>query len=148
MARKGRRRTDGGGFKNHPRLVISEGSGKKPRGPGRRWKPGQSGNLKGRPKIPAEYKAAIKMLDPMAGQALGDILANPKHPHRRQAAEYVWNRNHGMPRARHELSTPPGQPMELNVKRSAPTSAELRRELEALIAKGMGGAVAADPDES
>lgn len=102
-------------------------------------------------------------LGPRGLQALSDIIEDKKHPRHEQAAEYVVNRWKGTPTARHEVTTPPGQPIGVvaDVKRTEPTSDEKRRELAALVKKGLaaaaaamaagggaaGGAPAADPDE-
>lgn len=115
---------------------IRQRSGKGSRRGGRRsttWRKGQSGNLKGRPKIPAPYKEAIAALDPMAGQALGEILADPAHKDRARIAEYVWNRNHGMPKQRVEASGPDGAPIPI---KAVLTSEEKRARLASILATG------------
>ena len=109
-----------------------------PRGGRRRttWKPGiPSPNPKGRPKIPAEHKAALKMLDPMAAQAAGEILADPSHKDRARITEAVWNRVHGMPKQRVEASGPDGGPIAI---KTVLTSDEKRARAAALLAKATG----------
>lgn len=129
----------------HP--VNRQKTGKpKPRGGKRRtsWKKGQSGNLKGRPVLPEDYKAAMKILDPMATKVLQAVLDDPKHPRRQQAAEYVLNRNHGTPRTRTEVSTPIGKAIEVKVRgvRSM-TTEERQKHVDELIAKRAAAAAGA-----
>lgn len=118
----------------------------KPRGGKRRtsWKPGQSGNLKGRPPLPEDYKQAMKVLDPLATKVLEDVMSDKKHPRRQQAAEYVLNRNHGTPRTRTEVSTPVGKPIEVKVRgvRSM-TTEERQRFTDELIARRAAAGVGA-----
>lgn len=114
-----------------------------PRGGRRRttWQKGiASPNPKGRPKIPAEHKAALKMLDPMAAQAAGEILADPAHKDRARLVEAVWNRNHGMPKQRVEASGPDGAPIAIKAEL---TSDEKRAKLAAILATGAARAAAA-----
>ena len=65
----------------------------------------------GRPPISAEYKAAIRQLEPKALRALDEILEDPKHPQRRKAAEYVIDRRRGRPRVRAEVTGAKGGPL-------------------------------------
>ncbi len=110
----------------------------KPRGGKRRtsWKPGKSGNPKGRPPLPEDYKLAMKVLDPLATKVLEEVMSDPRHPRRQQAAEYVLNRNHGTPRVRTEVSTPVGKPIEVKVRGvRAMTTEERQRMTDEMIAR-------------
>lgn len=102
------------------------------------WQPGiPSPNPRGRPKIPAEHKAALKMLDPMAAQAAGEILNDPTHKDRARIAEAVWNRVHGMPKQRVEASGPDGAPIAIKAEL---TSDEKRARATALLAAALARA--------
>lgn len=58
----------------------------------------------GRPKISPNYRKAIKELEPMALQALGEILDESDHPQRAAVAQYVVNRRRGRPLDRSEIT--------------------------------------------
>ena len=66
---------------------------------GGRFKPGQSGNPSGRPKIPEDVKAAFKELTPQAVETLKGIMLNPlaKDADRIKAAEIIMDRGYGKP---------------------------------------------------
>jgi hypothetical protein len=96
------------------------------------FKKGKSGNPGGRPKLPPEYKLAMEDLGPRGLQALSDIIENPFHPRREQAAEYIVNRWKGTPTQRIEQSGPDGGPIAVTDLRM--TREEMRRELEVLEA--------------
>lgn len=77
---------------------------------GRPFKPGnKAAKGHGRPPVSLEYKAAMKQLEPEALQVLGDVLRDPRHPHREKAAEYVVNRTQGKPTERREITGPGGE---------------------------------------
>jgi len=121
-----------------PRKNRTKSGPKSPQdhGPNRTsWKPGQSGNPKGRPPLPAEYKMAIESIGQKALAALDAIIDQPRHPRHEQATEYAINRWKGMPRAHQQISTPPGAPLAVSVtsKPAKPTSGELRAALEAKL---------------
>lgn len=82
----------------------------KPRG--KPWKKGQSGNLSGRPKASPEYRTWLDETEPLAFQAITDIIADPKHPQRGVHAQYVVNRKRGRPTDRVELGGTDGKPLE------------------------------------
>src|SRR6185369_13429605 len=110
--------------------------------------------------LPPEYKAAIKILEPVALLVLDEVMADSAHPRREQAAEYVLNRAHGTPTAKTQISTPPGKPLELKMRDPRKMTSEERRrliaELEAkrreataaVVLAGGDGAAPPEPDES
>lgn len=113
-------------------MAISERSAKRPRGPGRRFKAGESGNPKGRPVLPSDYKEAMEDLGPRGLAALANIVDDPDHPRHEQAAEYLVNRWKGAPTQRGEISGPGGGPIDL--RENHMTREEMRREIERLEA--------------
>lgn len=116
----GNRQKTGGGGKRGGRRRTS-------------YKPGQSGNPKGRPPLPPDYKLAIGEMGKESLDALRVIIHSPDHPRHEQALEYTINRWKGAPRSHVDLSSPPGAPVAMEIKeRTAPTSDDLRRELAAL----------------
>ncbi|TAL29000.1 MAG: hypothetical protein EPN98_21395 [Phenylobacterium sp.] len=123
-----------------PRKRRKNGKPSKPRGgQSTRFREGnKAAKGHGRPKIPAEYKAALKILEPAALSVLDEVLADADHPRREQAAEYIINRARGTPRTRTEVSTPPGKPLEVDVKERDPkemTSGERKRLIAKLTAE-------------
>ncbi len=111
----------------------SEQSAKrKPRGPGRRFPPGKSGNPKGRPPLPEDYKTFLSdRLGPKGLAALEAILDNPRHPRHEQCAEYVINRWKGTPTVKTEIAGPDGGPIAV---KTVMTSDEKRARVASLIA--------------
>jgi hypothetical protein len=105
--------------------AISKGSAKRryprrPRDPrkpkgkprGKPWKKGQSGNPAGRPKASPEYRTWLDETEPLAFQAITDIITDPAHPKRGELSQYVVNRKRGRPTDRVELGGTDGKPLE------------------------------------
>ena len=60
------------------------------------FKPGQTGNPGGRPKLPEELKEAFKALAPKALETLADVMSNSvKDSDRVKAAEVILDRGYG-----------------------------------------------------
>lgn len=109
-----------------------------PKAPGKRggrrrtsWGKGKSGNPKGRPPLPEDYKLAMGEIGPRALAALGLIIDNAEHPRHEQAIEYALNRWKGTPTARTEIAGPGGGPIAL---KTVLTSDEKRRRVAELAA--------------
>ena len=77
--------------------MPAENSGKTARG--RPFKPGQSGNPGGRPKIPEDVKMAFRAACPEAVEILIGIMRNPKEktPYRLDAIKTILDRAYGKP---------------------------------------------------
>ena len=77
----------------------TESSGKKRRGPGRPFKPGQSGNPNGRPKMAEDVRKKLKAATPEAVQLLVDVMKNEneKTALRMDAAKTIIERVYGKP---------------------------------------------------
>ena len=77
----------------------TESSGKKRRGPGRPFQPGQSGNPNGRPKMPEDVRKKLKAATPEAVQLLIDVMKNEdeKTALRMDAAKTIIERVYGKP---------------------------------------------------
>jgi hypothetical protein len=104
-------------------------------------------NTAGRPPMPAEYKLAMERMEPDAFRALEEIIADPFHRGRREAAEYVINRMRGRPRQTLEITGASGGPLEFEDVTSM-TTGDRTRDLQALLEKALpGGAAAADAAE-
>lgn len=87
---------------------LADISKKTPRGKGRPFQPGQSGNPGGRPKMTDEERdalSAIRSLAPLAAEKLEEILTAPDIgvSHRLRAIEIVLERSFGKPEARVKL---------------------------------------------
>lgn len=127
---------------------IRRKSGKRDARGGKRrtsWKPGQSGNTKGRPLLPLDYKLAMSdRVGPKGLAALEAILDNPKHPRHEQAAEYAVNRWKGTPTVKTEISGPEGGPVAV---RQVLTSDEKRARAAALIQAARDRVTAANAGE-
>lgn len=108
------------------------------------FKKGQSGNVSGRPKLPEPYKQAMESLEPLALEALREILVNKRHPRRQHAAEYVLNRIHGAPSTRMQLTGRDEGPLRLE------SDDPIARMLLRMIAQKNAAAAAesADTDQS
>jgi len=132
----------------------------KPRGKG--WAKGVSGNpatqfgqpggnpinTAGRPPMPADYKLAMERMEPDAFRALEEIIGDPFHRGRREAAEYVINRMRGRPRQTLEITGASGGPLEFEDVTSM-TTGDRTRDLQELLAKALpGGAGAAAEKEA
>lgn len=105
--------------------------------------PGQSGNLKGRPPLPTDYKTAMHdRLGPKGLSCLEAILDKPAHPRHEQCAEYVVNRWKGTPTVKTEVSGPDGGPVAV---KTVLTSGEKRARVAALIATVKARAAAGAP---
>lgn len=102
-------------------------SAKRGHGPGRRFKKGQSGNPLGRTPVPAEYKAALEVMEPRALAALDAMIADPRHPRHGHAVEYAINRRHGTPTTRSEITGEGGGPVKLEHLTTAERLAKLQR---------------------
>lgn len=71
-----------------------------------RFKPGQSGNPDGRPKLPPELKARARELSPHALEVLAQIMddEDAAETARIKAAELIINRAYGTPPASVEIT--------------------------------------------
>lgn len=114
----------------------------KPRGGQRtRFKPGNRAAVgHGRPKVPEEYKAAITMLEPIALDVLGQILADPRHPRRQQTAEYIINRKRGTPTNRTEVTGPNGEAIKV-------TYDDVRQKLTAMAERAVNAGNGTPPNK-
>lgn len=71
--------------------------------PGRPWKPGESGNVKGRPKIPAEVIEACRLHTQAAVETIVALMKSADSDSvRLHAAEAIINRAWGKPIEHHE----------------------------------------------
>ena len=84
--------------------MTAENSGKAERG--RQFKPGQSGNPGGRPKIPEDVKMAFRAACPEAVEILIGIMRNPKEktPYRLDAIKTILDRAYGKPVQAQDIS--------------------------------------------
>lgn len=149
--------------KHHPRRKAglaqnSEGSASSPkrkrgRGPGRPFKPGQSGNPGGRPRMLKELKDRIQLrgldlVDVLFGivdglpLAKGRGVVGPSHRERILATKELMAYGYGRPVLAVEVSGPGGGPLE-GRDISLMTSAERRQRLKQLTDKAAAGAVGA-----
>ena len=73
--------------------------GKKRRGLGRPFRPGESGNPDGRPKLPTELKLLCQGLAPEAIRVAAQLLNDSEQPGnvRLKAAEVILDRGYGKP---------------------------------------------------
>lgn len=119
--------------------AVGARSGKKPanraktgQGGDTRFKPGQSGNPDGRPKIPPELREAARAAAPEALQVLVGIMLNiaSREADRIRAAELVLNRAYGTPPASVEVTTPSGIPAMTPDERAVRLAAILAKVLE------------------
>lgn len=98
---------------------VTELHPKRGRGPGRPFKPGESGNPAGRTKMPEEFHALAKAAAPEALQLairfVRDEAADPRL--RLQAAQVVMDRAYGKPQQSvgAEVSGPQGAPLIVTV---------------------------------
>jgi hypothetical protein len=93
-----------------------EVTAKKPRGPGKRFEPGKSGNPGGRPKKTAEeidLIEACKAKVPEALEVIASIMVKGSNERNRlAAAQAIIERAHGKPVQPVESSGPAGGPIE------------------------------------
>ena len=90
---------------------VAANSGKQQdgrRAPGRPFKPGQSGNPSGRPKVEGFIRELAQRHGPEALQTLVELLRSGKEPIRLGAAEALLNRGYGRPAQAVELAGPDG----------------------------------------
>ena len=76
--------------------------------PGRPFKPGQSGNPTGRPKVEGYIRELAQRHGPEALQTLVELLRSGKEPIHLGAAEALLNRGYGRPAQAVELAGPDG----------------------------------------
>lgn len=108
---------------------------RKRKAPPHAWKPGQSGNPKGRKPLPTDYKTFLNdRLGPMGLAALESILDNKDHPRHEQAVEYTINRWKGTPTVKVETSGPAGGPIEIRSVKDL-SSGERRKAIAAAMVK-------------
>lgn len=74
-----------------------------------RFKKGQSGNPSGRPKVPADVKAALAAACPRAVQSLVELLDSPNEQVRLRASVEIINRHLGPPATPQEQTSPEDQ---------------------------------------
>ena len=99
--------------------MTAENSGKAERG--RQFKPGQSGNPGGRPKIPEDVKMAFRAACPEAVEILIGIMRNPKEktPYRLDEIKTILDRAYGRPVQAQDIS--------FDVDSTADMMAQIRR---------------------
>ena len=99
--------------------MSAESSAKAERG--RPFKPGQSGNPGGRPKIPEDVKMAFRAACPEAVEILIGIMRNPKEktPYRLDAIKTILDRAYGRPVQAQDIS--------FDVDSTADVMAQIRR---------------------
>lgn len=73
----------------------SEKTAKRPRGKGKPFAKGQSGNPRGRPKVPADVKEAYRAMHPRALERLEELLESEDEKTALKAAEVVIERVEG-----------------------------------------------------
>jgi hypothetical protein len=101
---------------------------------GRKFTPGHSIKSPGRPKLPPGYKEAFELMEPESWEAMRDIVNDPGHKDRRQAAEYVINRRRGKPTERTEVTGAGGKPL------VPKTPSAVVEALRRLVGQGPAGA--------
>lgn len=98
------------------------------------WKPGQSGNPGGRPKLDPEFKRSVQALCPEAVAVLVEVMRD-KHAQasaRVKAAEAILNRGYGTPAQSIALTDPDGSPLGSILQL---TAEERSARLAAILAK-------------
>jgi hypothetical protein len=80
---------------------------------GKKWvKGGPSPNPGGRPALTMEHRLLRENTGRVSFEALQEILEDPRHPRREQAAEYGISQWQGAPANRTELTGGDGKPLE------------------------------------
>ena len=85
------------------------------------FKPGQSGNPSGRPKIPDDVKEAIRAACPKAVSVLVALLDSKKEAYRLEAAKTLLDRGYGKPMQMQDIA--------LDVSGTMDMTAQIRRVL-------------------
>ena len=115
--------------------------------PSTAFKPGQSGNPNGRPKIPPELREAAKSAAPEALQVAIDLMRNPavEPADRLRAVSIVLDRAYGKPVQATEISGPDGGPiMHEAATVGAMSDEELRRYVEQARARARSAGLDGD----
>ena len=88
---------------------------KKRPAPSTAWKPGQSGNPGGRPRVVADIRALAQAEGDACIAALKRVMDDPKSPAaaKVQAAQALLDRGYGRAIQRQELSGPDGAPIQV-----------------------------------
>jgi hypothetical protein len=79
-------------------VAENSGDAPRPRGPGRPFQPGQSGNPGGKPKKLAELAIKISAMDEAHRARLEEIAASGDHRDSIAAIKLLWSYAHGLPR--------------------------------------------------
>lgn len=90
---------------------------KKRKAPPHAFKPGQSGNPNGRPKVPKEFRELAKANSTKALEIIIEIMKDPKSKpgDRLRAAEMIMDRAWGKPKQGLELTGEDGGPIQFGV---------------------------------
>ena len=96
-------------------LEIKTEQIKKRHAPPHAWKPGQSGNPGGRPRVVADIRALAQAEGDACIAALKRVMDDPKSPAaaKVQAAQALLDRGYGRAIQRQELSGPDGAPIQV-----------------------------------
>jgi hypothetical protein len=110
---------------------------------GGRFAKGVSGNPGGRPKVPEDVRAALKLLEPRAIQRLGELMESSHGPTAIRAVEVVIERTMGKVPQALEHTGKDGKPIEMR-KRRGPSPDDIAKFSAILARVGLrGGAEAA-----
>lgn len=106
----------------------------KPRGKGRPFKKGQTGNAGGRPKIPKDVKQAFTEMNPKAARRLAELLESYDEKVAMRAVEYVIDRNLGRVPQGIELTGKDGGPIHTAKVDTSKLTVEQLKQLRELVA--------------
>lgn len=104
------------GVSDDKNIKESTAKGARPRGVGKRFEPGKSGNPGGQPKTPAEIRAVARLYSLEAVETLRDLMRSGNQVVRLKAAKELLDRGCGYPSQ--SLAGSDAEPYDLSDKRA------------------------------